>query len=344
MSVTINAHQLGRLIDKVRSHVGPETIEVLHGIRLDADTTHLHAVATDRYTVAAARYRLNKGEQGQEPWARTIPAAWVKPLREWASAHAGAQQITITGETGRVDFTTDTTEFRIPVTDDQDFPNWRSLLHGITLHVPEKFIFPAVDSRMLARWADTGDILRVHVTSDLTALMVFGEDFIGAQMPNRYAGIGPCEDETFEAALAMWPTLDENEDEAADPVTELPTADDPMGTIPEMVQSLLKQTLRSTSDLLGAPTDDPGATASYALAGVHAWSAYRFLDALHRADPRLAARTVAELGEELEAGDYSENAWEIAEKAGHDPQKWSDDYEAHLKRIADKRAAEQSAA
>jgi hypothetical protein len=342
MSVTINAHQLGRLIDKVRGHVGNEYTEVLHGIRLDVDATHLHAVASDRFTIAAARYRLNKDEQSQEPWARTIPATWLKSLREWASAHDGSQQITITTETGRVDFTTDTTEFRIPVTDDQEFPNWRSLLRGITLHVPEKFNFPAVDSRLLARWADTDDVLRVHVTSDLTALLVFGEDFIGAQMPTRYAGIGPCEDETFEAALAMWPTLGGNEKDAAHPVTELPAVEDAMGTIPEMVRSLLQQTLRSTSDLLGAPSKDPGAMASFALAGVNAWSAYRFLDALHRADPRLAAKTVAELGEELEAGDFSENAWEIAEKAGHDPQKWSDDYEAHLKKLAAKKAVETS--
>lgn len=92
--------------------------------------------------------------------------------------------------------------------------------------------------------------------------------------------------------------------------------------------------------MLGAPSDEPGAVASYAAAGVNAWSAYRFLAALHQADPRLAAQTVADLAEELDAGDFSESAWEIAAKAGHDPQKWSDDYEAHLKRLAEKRTVE----
>ncbi|MFH8867096.1 hypothetical protein [Streptomyces griseus] len=337
---TINAHQLGRLIEKVRSHVGPERIETIHGIRLDVDANHLHTIATDRFTIAAARYRLNHDDKNQEPWGRTIPAAWLKPLREWIAAHAGAEQVTISTAADRVDLTTARTEFRIPVVDDQEFPNWRALLRHITLHVPEKFIFPAVDSRLLARWADTDDVLRVHVTSDLTALMVFGEDFIGAQIPKRYAGIGPCENETFEAALALWPTLDEEADGTAELPTEEKSRYNAANTIPSMVEALLQQTLRSTSDLLGAPSEDPGAMASFALAGVNSWSAYRFLNALHKADPRLAAQTVAELAEELDAGDFSETAWDIAEKAGHDPQKWSDDYAAHLKRVAEEGAAE----
>ncbi|WP_329616409.1 hypothetical protein OG244_28180 [Streptomyces brevispora] len=343
MSVTINAHQLGRLIDKVRGHIGNEYVEVLHGIRLDVDATHLHAVASDRFTVAAARYRLNADEQGQEPWARTIPAAWLTPLRAWTSAHGGGDTITISTEPGYVVFGTGHTEIRIPVTDDQEFPNWRSLLTRIAANIPTKFTFPAVDSRMLARWADTDDVLRVHVTTDLTALMVFGEDFIGAQTPTRYTGVGSSGKSTFEEAFAQWPTLDDNNEALADMSTAMPVDDkrryNPADTIPDMVEALLQQTLRSTSDLLGAPSEDPGAMASFALAGVNSWSAYRFLDALHKADPRLAAQTVAELAEELDAGDYSETAWEIAEKAGHDPQKWSDDYEAHLKKLAEKRAS-----
>ncbi|MFJ6487039.1 hypothetical protein [Streptomyces californicus] len=346
-TVTNNAHQLGRLIDKVRSHVGPENIETIHGIRLDVDANHLHTVATDRFTIAAARYRLNHDDKNQEPWGRTIPAAWLKPLREWTAAHAGSEQVTVSTAAGRVDFTTDHTEFRIPVVDDREFPNWRSLLTGIAANIPAKFAFPAVDSRMLARWADTDDVLRVHVTTDLTALMVFGEDFVGAQMPKRYNGVSPSGESTFEDALAQWPTLDGNDEALADLATGMPAENTPhweaTSSISDMVESLLQQTLRSMSDLMGAPSDEPGAVASYATAGVNAWSAYRFLAALHQADPRLAAQTVAALAEELNAGDFSEMAWEIAEKAGHDPQKWSDNYEAHLKRVAEKRAAERPA-
>ncbi|MEU0831244.1 hypothetical protein [Streptomyces sp. NPDC005969] len=344
MSVTSNAHKLGQLIDKVQGHVGDKHIEVLHGIRLDIDATDLHAVASDRYTIAAARYRLNYGDQRQEPWARTIPGSWLKPLREWVNSHGGGDTITISTETGRVDFTTAHTEIRIPVTDDQEFPNWRALLRGIAAEIPTIYAFPAIDARMLTRWADTGDVLRVRVTTDQKALMVFGEDFVGAQMPKRYAGIGPCEEETFEQALALWPHLFTDDGDTADMATDMPDENKPRyeatSSIPDMVESLLQQTLRSTSDMLGAPSEEPGAMASFAIAGVNAWSAYRFLAALHKADPRLATQTVADLAEELDAGDFSETAWDIAEAAGHDPQKWADDYEAHLKKLAAKRAAE----
>lgn len=344
MSVTINAHKLGQLIDKVRGHVGSKYVEVLHGIRLDVDATDLHAVASDRFTVAAARYRLNHSDQGQEPWARTIPASWLKPLREWAGAHGGGDTITISTEIGFLGFATAHTEMRVPVTDDQEFPDWRALLRGVAAEIPTIYAFPAVDSKMLARWADTDDVLRVRVTTDLKAFMVFGEDFIGAQMPKRYAGVGPCEDETFDQALALWPHIFTDGGETADLVIDMPAEDKPRyeatSTVPDMVESLLQQTLRSTTDSMGAPSTDPGAIASYAIAGVNAWSAYRFLNALHTADPRLAAQTVAELGEELEAGDFSENAWDIAIKAGHDPVAWRNDYEAHLAKLAAKRAAE----
>ncbi|MEV4970623.1 hypothetical protein [Streptomyces scopuliridis] len=344
MSVTINVHQLGRLIDKVRSHIGNEYIEVLHGIRLDVDTTHLYAVASDRYTLAASRYRLNHDDKNGESFARTIPAAWLKPLREWLDAQEGDLTVTIGAETGRLVFVTPRTEMRVPVTDTQGFPDWRSLLRGVAANIPTIYAFPIVDSTMLARWADAGDDLRVRVTTDLEAFMVFGKDFIGAHAPKRYTGAGPCEDETFEQALELWPSIFADSDEVADMDADMPVEEKPRyeaaSTIPHMVEALLQQTLRSTSDLLGAPSKDAGAIASYATAGVNAWSAYRFLAALHQADPRLAAQTVAELSEELDAGDFSESAWDIAKAAGHDPQKWSDDYEAHLKKLAEKLATD----
>ncbi|MEV8403570.1 hypothetical protein [Streptomyces niveus] len=348
MSVTINVHQVGRLIDKVRGHIGNEYIEVLHGIRLDVDASHLHAVASDRYTIAAARYELNDTERNREAFARTIPAAWLKPLREWLDAQAGNLTVTIGTETGRLVFATPATEMRVPVTDNVEYPDWRALLRGVAAEIPTIYAFPAVDARMLARWADTDDTLRVRVTSDLRAFMVFGEDFVGAQMPKKFTGVGPDMDATFEQALGLWPSIfaDNNQD-AAD-MADMPAEEKPRyeaaPTVPDMVETLLQQTLRSTSDLLGAPSKDHGAMASFAIAGVNAWSAYRFLNALHTADPRLAAKVVADLGEELDAGDFSENAWDIAEKAGHDPQAWHDDYAEHLKKLADKRAAEQPAA
>src|SRR5690606_1711169 len=104
LSVTINAHQLGRLIDKTISHMGSEYVEPLHGIRLDVDSKYVYAVASDRYTIAVARYQLNHADQQQEPWARTIPAEYLRSLREWIQSMKGAGLITISTAKDRLIF------------------------------------------------------------------------------------------------------------------------------------------------------------------------------------------------------------------------------------------------
>jgi len=91
-----------------------------------------------------------------------------------------------------------------------------------------------------------------------------------------------------------------------------------------MSEELLRQTLAATEGLFNAPSDDPGALAAYALSGVHAWSAHRFLTALMKADPDLAADTAADLAEQLDSGEIGEWAWDAAVEAGHDPQQWAD--------------------
>ncbi|MFE6063659.1 tyrosine-type recombinase/integrase [Streptomyces sp. NPDC056431] len=92
MPVAINAHQLGRMLSRTVSHIGSEFVEPLHGIRLEADDTHLYAIASDQHTIAAARYR-HQGLDG-EPFARSVPAPALRSLRDTREAtglrdHAG---------------------------------------------------------------------------------------------------------------------------------------------------------------------------------------------------------------------------------------------------------------
>jgi hypothetical protein len=74
--------------------------------------------------------------------------------------------------------------------------------------------------------------------------------------------------------------------------------------------------------------------------GSYAWSAYRLLQALKKADPDLAEATVLDLNEQLESGEIGEWAWSEAEAAGHNPQKWHDDYETRLKTLTEKHATD----
>ncbi|OMI34461.1 hypothetical protein [Streptomyces sparsogenes] len=350
MKVTINAHQLGRLIDKTISHMADDSIEPLHGIRLDLDSTHLYAIASDRYTLAVARYELLYADKGAEPYARTIPGEYLRPLREWISTQIGHASITISTDEDRLVFAAPLTEFRIATKPDIKYPDWRGLLRTIAEQTTEEAPFPALHSGFLARWADTGSTIRVRVTADQKAVLVFAEDFIGAQMPARYAGVGPVKDETIDSARALWKDVLHAGTSRADMVTDMPDADrdrsryEATTDVRETGEDLLHQALRSTWQMYGADMDTEEGRAAFnawVSSGVRSWMAYRFLDALYQVDPRAAEGIVGETADQLDSGEIGEWAWDEAKKAGHDPQKWYDDYKAHLEKLAAKRQAQE---
>lgn len=346
LSVTINAHQLGRLIDKTINHMGSEYTEPLHGIRLDVDAKYLYAVATDRYTIAAARYQLNHGDLNQEPWARTIPAEHLRTLREWLDTRKGADIITIEAGDNRLVFDSPQTTYSIAVSASLEFPDWRGLLRKTVDNAADAETFPAVTPGNLARF-NIDDNLRVRVTADEKPILVFAEDFIGALMPARYAGIYPCKQESFEGAHKAWlwtlaaGSKDASMDGAAyeedRPRYEVTT------DIRETGEELLKQTLRSGWDMRGKSIDKPDEFHAHVAAAVHAWMAFQYLDALHNADPRAAQAAVVETAEQLDSGEIGEWAWDAARAAGFDPQKWADDYEAYLKKKAEEERASHTA-
>ncbi|WP_159392941.1 hypothetical protein [Streptomyces cyaneogriseus] len=342
MSVTINAHQLGRLIDKTIGHMGSEYVEPLHGIRLDVDARYLYAVASDRHTIAVARYQLNHGDQQQEPWARTIPAGRLRSLREWIDSIKGAGLITISVADDRLTFEGPLTDLSIAVNTGMEFLDWRGLLRKHVEQAADGTTFPALDSGFLARF-NTGDVLRVRLTGDEKPLLVFAEDFLGAQMPARYAGVYPAKEESFEGAHKSWlwtlaagspdATLDGAAFEEDRPRFEV-TAD-----IRETGEGLLREVLHSVTDGHLADYDTQRALwMAHIRIGVANWMAFRYLTALHNVDPRAAAAVVAEVAGELDSGEIGEFAWDAAEQAGFDPQQWHDEYEAHLKKSSEKAA------
>ncbi|KFK87792.1 hypothetical protein IX27_17990 [Streptomyces sp. JS01] len=342
---TINAHRLGQLIDKTINHIGSEYAETLHGIRLDVDAKYLYAVASDRYTLAAARYQLNHDDQQQEPWACTIPAGRLRALREWIDSMKGAGLIAISLVDDRLTFEGPLTDLSIAVTPGIEFPDWRGLLRSMLDNTVEGGLFPCFNSGYLSRF-NTGDILRVRFTADEKPAVVFSEDFIGALMPARHAGVYPCKEETFEGAHKTWlwtlaagakdASLDGAAHEEDRPKYEVTT------DIRETGEGLLRSVLRSLADVNRADSDtQKDLWYAHIRIGVADWMAFRYLDALHNVDPRVAQAIVSEVAGELDAGEIGEYAWDAAEKAGHDPQKWADDYEAHLKELAEKAAAEQ---
>lgn len=335
MSVTINAHQLKLLLDKTADHMACEDIEPLHGIRLDVDSQYLYAVATDRYTIAAARYRLNHGEQNQEPWERTIPGDIVPALREWIDTMKGASYITISTAEERLVFTGPRTDLAVATSTSLDFPDWRALLRGIAAQTIDGEPFPALNTGFLQRWGATGQSLRMRFTADRKAVLLFGEDFIGAQMPTNHSSIGPDERQTFESAHSLWLwTLAagaQDIDMSSLPQPE-PNNFEATKNVEETTAELLRCVLKNTSDALDSNflEDDRDAWFAHLRSGVANWMAYRYLDALHNVDPRAAQQVVADTAEQLDSGEIGEWAWDAAEEAGHSPQKWHDEQEQAL--------------
>jgi hypothetical protein len=342
VSVTLNSHQLGRLIDQTSSHIGPEYAEDLHGIRLDVDSRYLYAVASDRFTLAVARYGLSNGEEDQEPFARTIPATYLQPLREWVDSMKGPEWVTVSAVDDRLIFDGPQTSLSIAVTVGQEFPDWRGVLRKAVNQDGDGEPFPALDSGLLQRFGNTEHVLRVWFTADDKPAVFFAEDFIGAQMPVRTTRLAPAGQESFATAYNSWNwTLaagSKDADMAAMPAPERPRYEVTTDVL-ETAEGLLRGVLRSTSNSFDVEYfgEDREALYAYIRAGVADWMAYRYLDALYRVDPRAARAVVQDTADELDSGEIGEFAWEAAEKAGHKPKQWQDDYEAAVQ----KRDAEQ---
>lgn len=341
MSVTINAHRLKLLLDQTADHMGPDNLELLHGIRLDVDAQYLYAVASDRFTLAAARYRLAEGDQGQEPWACLIPGDVVPALREWVGSMKGAAYITISMAKDRLVFDGPLADLTVAVVLGLEFPDWRGLLRSIASQTVEGAPFPALNTDLLPRWAAIRQSLRTRITADRKAVLFFGHDFIGAQMPSNGGGIGPAKDQTFESAHGQWLwTLAAGAtdvDMASLPQPE-PARWEATRDVQETAAILLRGVLNSTSNAFNADNFDGDSDAFYAYirSGVSDWMAYRYLDALYQVDPRAAQAVVDDTAEQLDSGELSEWAWDMAEQAGHDPQKWQDDQAARIAKQLEK--------
>ena len=328
---TINAHKLQRLITQTRPHIGVDDIlPSINGIRFECDGIHIHALATDRYSFAAARTKVRE-ETGT--WAVTVAEkdlAWLTP---WLGNHEGDTILDLAAGDDGLTVTDDHGKLIVPAKD-HSFPKWQGMFRSALEDASTAGDLLSLDTEMLARWKDADSHLRVWHTAPEKPLLLVGEDFLGLQMPARYRG----DVKDRAAVLGDWSGSlgQEGKPEAMAPLPE-------PGAVAEMAESMLRQTLRSTSEMFGADFDTEkgrGAFNAWVHSGIYAWSAFRILQALKTADPDLAETTVRDLNEQLESGEIGEWAWDEAEKAGHNPQQWHDDYEAHLKKLAEKSAAE----
>jgi hypothetical protein len=332
---TINAHKLQRMISQTLPHVSPDdTVPPINGIRFECDGVHIHALASDRYTFAVARTKVR---EETDTWSLTISEADLKWFTAWLGTHEGDTILNLVAQDTGLAVTDDRGTVLVPAKD-HVFPKWQHLFRDALQDASTSGDLVSLDTTMLARWKHADTHLRIWQTTPEKPLLLVGDDFLGLQMPARY--IGDSKDRL--TVLDHW-SRSLRKGGKPEPITVPPAP----GAVAEKAEELLRQTLRSTAEMFGADYDTEkgrGAFNAWVHSGIYAWSAYRLLEALKKADPDLAEATVRDLNEQLESGEIGEWAWDSAEQAGHDPQKWHDDFEAHKQKLAEKQAAETTTA
>lgn len=332
---TINAHKLQRMISQTLPHVSPDdTVPPINGIRFECDGVHIHALASDRYTFAVARTKVR---EETDTWSLTISEADLKWFTAWLGTHEGDTILNLVAQDTGLAVTDDRGTVLVPAKD-HVFPKWQHLFRDALQDASTSGDLVSLDTTMLARWKHADSHLRIWQTTPEKPLLLVGEDFLGLQMPARYSGDG----KDRLTVLDHW-SRSLRKGGKPEPITVPPAP----GAVAEKAEELLRQTLRSTAEMFGADYDTEkgrGAFNAWVHSGIYAWSAYRLLEALKKADPDLAEATVRDLNEQLESGEIGEWAWDEAEQAGHNPQKWHDDFEAHKQKLAEKQAAETTTA
>jgi hypothetical protein len=346
VTVTIIAYQLSELLRKTIPHIGRDMgYGPIQCLRLDYDGHNLHAIATDRYTMAVARQKTRSDDPA---WAATIHHTNVDVLTAWLSArtadgnrhniHIDASENTITFTEG------DNTGGLTLPTMAGPWPEWRGIFRTAMDYPHGEAPYSAITSKLLARWEHAGDQIRTWQAAATKPIVVIGPGFLGLQMPSRFTGDGApnlAEDKTtWATSLGAGDPIEMDDTLNTWEPAELEERDN---AIDKEIESLLKLTLHSTGDLFNLATGDTGALTAYALMGTQSWLAYRLVKALEKADPDLLRSTLADTSEQLESGEIGEWAWDAAEKAGHNPQQWHDEYEAHLKKLAEEKAAKPAA-
>lgn len=227
---TVSSRKLASLIRSVIDHAGPDDRSDLCAVRVESDGTYLHAVATDRHTLAVARELL-------DPQLNPDPKPFTALLTLHDAAYlaqiADGDEIFDDGLpfTAPPDFHTRLLagDGRPPIlaaqvlvrkSDDEDYSDdrcakfvlapdvipydWRDLVRGCLAGeapgpAPSQTI--AFNPHLLARWK-ASDVRPLHfrITGPLNAVIVTGRDFLGVQLPVKPTEAG----ESFAAHLDAW--------------------------------------------------------------------------------------------------------------------------------------------
>ncbi|MFE0460749.1 hypothetical protein ACFW1A_16020 [Kitasatospora sp. NPDC058965] len=215
MSITLT--DLPHLVRQLKPHIcTDDTLPVLGGLYLEATGTHLHALATDRYTFALARREA--AETTGQPWRALLTLTDLAALRAVTPARQRTAEFTLTyipgatlgGEDSRLTVSTGDRWLTIPANTPlaDQYPKWRHVFAGALWAEPSQEQETHLSADYLARWTHATGGRYEPVTTWTTGpgkpvVFAAGHDFLGLQMPIRqdWDSSRPLRERSDRAAL-----------------------------------------------------------------------------------------------------------------------------------------------
>ncbi|MFI1585622.1 hypothetical protein [Embleya sp. NPDC020630] len=189
----------------VRAHIGDEPgLTMLHGVHLEAGDGRLYAVATNRFTITAAR----RDTPGIGTWDVLMPRAEVDAVLDLARVAGTDDAHLVRTPTGLI---VHIGGYTVAVDDRVDergeFPRrmWRTRVAAALAAGPALDAEMVVDRRRLAAFAPTSDTetgaVQIWGSGPHDPLVITrGTDYIGLLMPMRRGTDGP----TLDDVRAAW--------------------------------------------------------------------------------------------------------------------------------------------
>jgi hypothetical protein len=208
------------LLQQVSDHMSADrTLPALNGVYFEARGAFLYAVATDRYTLAVARRRLEK--RPSRPWAVLVGERELKPLRAFVGfnrrtpltlAHRrGEDGPVLTVRAGAQSLEVPGAAFKLPGL--WTGGEWRTKLAEHLHTVPDLRQDIALNPTLLARWGRSGGADRHTPVRAWTSgpgkplVITCGADFIGLHMPVRVTADAPQRADIIAGWGDLAPTL-----------------------------------------------------------------------------------------------------------------------------------------
>lgn len=196
--ITIADYTLGRLVSQAKPHMGDRSdYEVLQALHFDYDGRHLHAWATNRYTIGVSRTAVINADD--KPWKATVGRLQIPELQAAVRLldsrsvylERSASNLILSNEAG--------TRISVELTEQKEPLDWRKVMLS-SLDVRPADARMAMTPKYFAAWKNLPHPVQMWSTGEGRMVLISAPDFLGGQMPVRRDG----EDAALLRELESW--------------------------------------------------------------------------------------------------------------------------------------------